>query len=52
MPQEDEFEEPEKCTWCEETYESDQLHDTEIGRLCDRCIDAILSRGEHIWVKR
>lgn len=50
MPQEDE--ETCKCEWCEEEYEPDQLHETELGMLCDRCIAAILSRGEHIWVKR
>jgi len=39
------------CGWCEEIYDSSDMHETDSGKLCDRCIDAIKSRGEDIWVK-
>ena len=41
----------EQCEWCEEEYESSELKETNIGKLCPRCIDAILSRGEELWIK-
>lgn len=40
-----------KCIWCGEEYPSDELHDTDLdGKMCDHCIEAIISRGEDIAV--
>lgn len=36
------------CDWCGDEYESSELHDTSVGKLCDKCIRAIESRGEDI----
>lgn len=39
------------CAWCncDDFVESD-LHDTDLGMLCDQCIEAIRSRGEDLYV--
>ena len=40
------------CTWCEDLFpESDLREETDLGHLCDRCIAAILSRGESLTLK-
>ena len=40
------------CTWCEELYpESELREEVDLGRLCDRCIAAIHSRGESLTLK-
>lgn len=39
------------CEWCNiDDFEPDQLHKTDLGMLCDRCIAAIRSRGEDLFV--
>lgn len=38
------------CAWCENDFENDMLHSTDLGMLCDRCIAAIRSRGEQVTV--
>lgn len=43
--------EPHTCAWCGlDDFEPDQLHGTDLGMLCDRCIAAIRSRGEEVTV--
>jgi len=43
--------EPHTCEWCNiDDFEPDQLRRTDMGRLCDRCIAAIRSRGEDLYV--
>ena len=42
--------EPALCAWCEDEFDADQLHMTDLGLLCDRCIAAIRSRGEEVIV--
>lgn len=38
------------CSWCEEEFDMSELHHTDIGVLCDRCLAAIRSRGEKVVV--
>lgn len=38
------------CDWCGEIYEESELKNTDLGKLCDRCIAAIRSRGESITI--
>lgn len=38
------------CSWCENDFDNDMLHSTDLGMLCDRCIAAIRSRGEQVIV--
>ena len=40
-----------ECKWCGEVYEESELKSTDCGKLCDRCIAAIRSRGESITIK-
>lgn len=47
---EDNIDEPRICTWCGETFDRSEVKMTDIGLLCDRCIDAILSRGEKLAI--
>lgn len=42
--------EPAECAWCENEFDADQLRQTDLGPLCDRCIAAIRSRGEEVIV--
>lgn len=44
------LEEAPKCDWCEEYFEESELKNTDLGKLCDRCIAAIRSRGESITI--
>ena len=38
-----------RCTWCDEIYTEDQcVFEANMGWLCDRCYEAILSRGEKL----
>ena len=39
---------PIQCAWCENEFESSELRRTDLGLLCDRCIEAIRSRGEMV----
>lgn len=40
-----------KCVWCGEEYPRDELHDTDLGgKMCDHCIQAVISHGEDIAV--
>lgn len=39
------------CAWCGEDYEESELKNTDLGKLCDDCIEAIRSRGESITIK-
>lgn len=47
----DEYHEENVCDWCGEEYEEGYLKNTDCGKLCDRCIAAIRSRGESITIK-
>ena len=38
------------CDWCGGDYDKSDLRSTDLGMLCDTCIDAIRSRGEDIAV--
>ena len=38
------------CSWCGEEFSPDEVYNTDIGDLCDRCIQAIKSRGETITI--
>lgn len=39
------------CDWCNcDDFEPSDLHSTDMGMLCDRCIEAIRSRGEDVFV--
>lgn len=38
------------CVWCNEEFDESELHHTDIGMLCDRCIAAITSRGERLAI--
>jgi formylmethanofuran dehydrogenase subunit E len=40
----------ESCEWCREPYEESELRTTDLGILCDRCINAIRSRGETVII--
>lgn len=46
----DEFDDPVECWWCEDTFERDDLKETNLGLMCERCIEAIRSRGEKVVV--
>lgn len=39
-----------KCRWCDEVYDRSEMHLTDLGTLCDHCIEAIRSRGEQVTV--
>jgi hypothetical protein len=40
-----------RCTWCEEIFTEDQcVFEADMGWLCDRCYEAILSRGEKLTI--
>lgn len=41
-----------ECSCCGEDYEESELKETNLGFLCDKCIRAIVSRGEEVWVKQ
>lgn len=47
----DEYHEENVCDWCGVEYEEGYLKNTDCGKLCDRCIEAIRSRGESITIK-
>lgn len=36
------------CQWCGIVHDKSDLRNTDIGMLCDQCITAIRSRGEHV----
>jgi hypothetical protein len=38
------------CRWCCEVFDRTELHQTDLGLLCDNCITAIRSRGEQVTV--
>lgn len=38
------------CEWCSLALDRAMLHRTNLGRLCDKCIEAIRSRGERVTV--
>lgn len=46
------YEEPTiECTWCHELFTEDELvHEHDLGYLCHSCVQAILSRGEHLTI--
>lgn len=46
----DEYHEENVCAWCGEDYEESELKNTDLGKLCDDCIEAIRSRGESITI--
>ena len=47
----DEAEECHTCEWCNcDDFEPEQLHRTDLGMLCNRCIDGIRSRGDIVCV--
>lgn len=48
-----EFEEEyHECQWCKESFPESELHDeADLGYLCYRCIKAIQSRGETLFLK-
>lgn len=37
-----------RCAWCKEEFDESDLVPTDLGMLCERCINAIRSRGEQI----
>lgn len=39
-----------ECDWCHDLFLLSELKDTDLGRLCDRCIADIKSRGECVTV--
>lgn len=39
-----------KCEWCGEEYELRDLIATDVGSICEHCLQAIISRGEPITV--
>lgn len=45
-----EEEEVTTCAWCENKFETSELTLTDLGLLCDNCIAAIRSRGEHVTI--
>lgn len=42
----------EKCEWCEEEFEEEELKNTELGTVCEKCRRAIESRGEKLNCRR
>lgn len=39
-----------QCAWCGETYEVSELKkEFNLGYLCNKCIQAITSRGERLY---
>lgn len=42
--------EPHERIWCGQECDENELHTTDIGRVCDRCIAAVRSRGEELAV--
>ena len=45
-------EETETCAWCHEEYpESELVREKDLGYLCNTCVQAILSRGEHLNIE-
>lgn len=47
---EDSIEDPRTCIWCGEVFARSDVHRTDIGIMCDRCITAVRSRGEKVTV--
>lgn len=47
---EDSIEDPRTCIWCGEVFARADMHRTDIGIMCDRCITALRSRGEQVTV--
>lgn len=41
----------EKCDWCDEEFDSYDLHETDLGNLCEGCIAYLRDRGEEVIVK-
>ena len=39
-----------KCSWCGDEYDFTEIRNTDLGDMCDRCIEAIKSHGEDIAV--
>lgn len=39
-----------RCAWCNGEYDNSDLRVTDLGMLCDQCIEAIRSRGEDVAV--
>lgn len=45
-------EEMEICAWCGEEYSKDELvKEKDLGYLCNTCVQAIKSRGEHLTIE-
>lgn len=42
----------EECEWCGENTPTSELHNTNYGKICDYCIQAIKSRGEKIRLRK
>ena len=46
------MEEYEKCAWCgEECEKSELVKETHMGYLCEYCVRALESRGEHLCIE-
>lgn len=40
-----------ECSWCHELFTEDELvHEHDLGYICHSCVQAILSRGEHLTI--
>lgn len=44
------YEDIRKCEWCNGEYYEGDLRRTDMGMLCETCIEAIRSRGEDICI--
>lgn len=41
-----------ECAWCREIFEADELvKEVDLGYLCEHCIRALESRGEHLEIE-
>jgi len=46
----DGIDEPRVCVWCCEVFDRSEVKMTDLGLLCDHCIEGIRSRGEQVTV--
>lgn len=46
----DGIDEPRVCVWCGEVFDRSEVKMTDLGLLCDHCIEGIRSRGEVVAV--
>ena len=37
-----------KCEWCNDEYEDSELYETELGKICFKCMKGLISRGEDV----